>query len=821
MGDAMKTTIAPRGIVKSIKRVCRQATAALPALLALFVCMFAMLTPAWAATCAVSQFKEGLVGEYFNNMELNGAPTALRLDPAIDFIFDTASEPIGGVPPNLFSVRWTGEIVAPVSGPVTFSTSSDDGVRLWVNNQQIINNWTAHPATTDTALPIQLVAGQRYPIRLEYFQAYGLAVIQLRWSYNGSAPLPVPRASLTANTAGLNLSPSIEVSTTSSNFYISPASISVLVDGKPGNGVITRLELFEGTNKLGEFAGSPWTFNWNNVVPGTYTLRGRATDSNGVKGDSLPIQVTVSQPPLVYTGPYKEAARFLTQSTFGPTFDEILTLAQNNLFSTWLDQQFSLPIDAHWDYVENGERTGTSRYDGAMMESFWRQAVRGPDQLRQRVTFALSEIMVVSTVNSALGGEGFGLASHYDILNRNAFGNFRTLLEEVSLSPAMGKYLSHLANEKEDPASGRTPDENYAREVMQLFSIGLWQLNQDGTRKLDAQGKPIPTYTQKDILGMARVFTGWSWESTSRDEGGFRGWYTYPGYSHWRPLMVDYPQFHSTSAKEIINGVVIPPNTPPRESLRVALNTLFNHPNVGPFIGRQLIKRLVTSNPSPAYVSRVAAAFNNNSLNVRGDMKAVIRAVLLDPEARDSASARTNPQWGKVREPIIRYGHWLRAFDVKAQSGLYRIWNLEDPVYSLGQNPLRAPSVFNFFRPEYTPPGAIAAAQLTAPEFQIIHETTITGATNFFEDETRAMSPYDSDSLITTYTPEMAWADQPEKLIDRLNLILFSGELSNKTRATVLNAINAIKVNDYNWRERRVITAVFLLTVSPEYVVQK
>ncbi|NJR71986.1 MAG: DUF1800 domain-containing protein [Gammaproteobacteria bacterium] len=437
--------------------------------------------------------------------------------------------------------------------------------------------------------------------------------------------------------------------------------------------------------------------------------------------------------------------------------------------------------------------------------------------MRQRVAFALSELMVVSTENSALEIATFGIAGYYDMLNRNAFGNFRTLLEEVSLHPGDGLCIYRiLRNEKEDTVTGRTPDENYAREIMQLFAIGLWQLNSDGTRKLDGAGKPIPTYNQKDILGMAKVFTGWSWGGVVNNEAGWRGWSLPTGHTQWKTLMQDYPQYHSTSAKEIINGVVIPANTSARASLKIALDTLFNHPNAGPFIGKQLIKKLVTSNPSPAYVSRVTAAFNNNGAGVRGDMKSVIRAILLDIEARD-LSKTADSTWGKVREPIVRYGNWLRGFDVKSQSGLYRIWNLEDPVYSLGQNPFRSPSVFNFFKPDYTPPGAIARANLVAPEFQIIHETTLTGTTNFFEDEVRAIRPNNAEDLVANYAAELALADKPEALLDRLSLLLLAGDMKPTTRATILDAVNGIAMNAYDARERRVATAVFLTMASPEF----
>jgi uncharacterized protein (DUF1800 family) len=268
-----------------------------------------------------------------------------------------------------------------------------------------------------------------------------------------------------------------------------------------------------------------------------------------------------------------------------------------------------------------------SAYINAVMESFWLQAVRGPDQLRQRTVFALSQIFVVSNVNSSIDSEVGAHASYLDMLARNAFGNFRTLLEEVATHPAMGHYLSHFRNEREDEASGRIPDENFAREVMQLFTIGLWELNQDGSRRRDPAGEFIPTYAQDDVSGLARVFTGWSWGGPDRSVARWHGWV---GGRNWQEQMGNYPDFHSPSEKRFL-GVTIPAGTSGEESLRIALDRLFNHPNVGPFIGRQMIQRFVTSNPSPAYIARVAAAFNDNGQGVRGDMRAVLRAVLLDP----------------------------------------------------------------------------------------------------------------------------------------------------------------------------------------------
>lgn len=513
-----------------------------------------------------------------------------------------------------------------------------------------------------------------------------------------------------------------------------------------------------------------------------------------------------------------DAARLLIQATYGPTLAQInsvQTMGANN----WISAQFATPsMDTHWDYVVTrkgpiGCTVCDAKYINATMESFWTQAVRGPDQLRQRMVFALSELFVVSTVNSAVSIQADAHASYLDMLSRNAFGNFRTLLEEVSTHPTMGLYLSHMQNQKEDPTTGRIPDENYAREVMQLFSIGLWQLNPDGSRKKLANGSDIPTFTQADVMGLAKVFTGWSWSGADKSYNVWKGWSGQP----FKPQMQNFPLFHSSSEKRFL-GAVVPAGSTGEQSMKVAMDTLFNHPNVGPFIGSQLIKRFVTSNPSPAYIARVTQAFNNTN-GVRGDMKAVIRAVLMDPEARTNTKL-SDPQWGKLREPMIRFATWLRAFDAKTSGRgyFYSIWNLEDPVSSVGQNPLRAPSVFNWFRPSYAPPGEIMRRGLVAPEFQITHETTATGYANFVTWIVERGFGWNDTNLSSAYTAELALASNPPALMDHLNLLLVAGQMSATTRDTILTAVNAIPVTN---PRGRVFTAVSLVMLSPDFIVQK
>lgn len=516
------------------------------------------------------------------------------------------------------------------------------------------------------------------------------------------------------------------------------------------------------------------------------------------------------------------AARLLTQATYGPTTAEIDRVATIGP-SVWIEEQLNTaPSDTHWDYVmvRRGQPNCTvcdAAYINGVMESFWWQAVRGPDQLRQRTTQALSELFVISAVNSSISETPPAHASYLDMLARNAFGNFRTLLQEVSTHPAMAHYLSHMRNEKENAATGRLPDENFAREVMQLFSIGLWQLNQDGTRRVDSKGAYIPTYTNEDVMGLAKVFTGWSWNGPDRTLSRWMGW----GASsqdalNWRQQLQNYPEYHSASEKRFL-GVVIPTGTSGEASLKIAIDTLFNHPNTGPFIGKQLIQRLVTSNPSTAYVSRVAAAFNNNGSGVRGDMRAVLRAILLDTEARD-ASFTNQANWGKLREPMVRFGTWMRAFNARSAHGAYRIWNLEDNVSSLGQNPLRAPSVFNWFRPDYAPPGTILNSGLVAPEFQITHETTTTGYANFVITTVERGHGWNNTAIVANYAPEIALAANPTQLIDHLNVLLTAGRMSSATRQLITSAVTAVPASN---AAGRVHTAVTLTMLSPEFIVQK
>ncbi len=523
----------------------------------------------------------------------------------------------------------------------------------------------------------------------------------------------------------------------------------------------------------------------------------------------------------------EEAARFLAQATFGPTDASITALAASH-YVTWLNAQFNLPARSHRAYMEQRQATlaaaSQTLSQTQFRESYWAQALTADDQLRQRAAFALSQIFVVSFVDGNLSNQPRGVASYYDMLGDKAFGNFRDLLESVTLHPMMGLYLTHLRNQKEDLNSGRMPDENYAREVMQLLTIGLYELNNDGSLR---GGRATETYSHDDIKGLAKVLTGFSWYAGPNlaDRTSRRFWGQDPHADRdWQPMQA-YNSFHSVSEKRFLGAVIPASGTANAEAdLRIALDTLFNHPNVGPFIGKQLIQRLVTSNPSPQYVARVAAAFNDNGSGVRGDMKAVFRAILLDTEARNPNTASNT--FGKMREPVLRLSHLLRAFKARSTSGNYTgLDNTDNASNNLGQTAMRAPSVFNFYRPGYTPPNTAAAdAGLVAPELQLTNEVSVAGYLNIIRGW---LGVNNSRDIQMDFSTEMAMAHDAEALVDRLNLLLLSGQMSNALRSQVLAGINGRNIpstnqtNIDNARRDRVVIGILLTLASPEYVIQK
>lgn len=526
---------------------------------------------------------------------------------------------------------------------------------------------------------------------------------------------------------------------------------------------------------------------------------GSESDSGG--GGIIPVPTT---PPTAV-----EASRFLSQASMGATRDEIVRV-QTVGYSAWIDEQMAMAASGtRWDWLVAG---GHSAIDKKNSESGadacqWVKLISAPDTLRQRVTLALSEIAVTSIAGFSGGWNAFSGAAYLDMLEANAFGNYRTLLQQISTSAAMGEYLTFRNNAKFNARTGALPDENYAREIMQLFTIGLVQLNLDGTPKL-SNGVAQETYTLDDITGLARVFTGWNYDmagATNNDAPDFK-----------RRPMIQTASRHETGEKKFL-GTTIVAGTDGVASLTQALDAIFAHANVGPFISRQLIQRLVCSNPSAAYVSRVAAVFNNDGKNVKGNLKAVIKAILLDSEARGAAGL-TAAGFGKLREPILRFTGWARAFKATSPGNLWAIGNTSDPASRLGQSPLRSGSVFNFFRPGYVPPNtAIGSAGMVAPEFQITNESTVVGYVNFLQSViSRGIGDVKAD-----YTPLLPMADTAQVLLDELNLVLAAGQLSAATMTLIVTAIDSMPKGTDSARLNRIYAALVMVIAAPEFIVQK
>lgn len=521
-------------------------------------------------------------------------------------------------------------------------------------------------------------------------------------------------------------------------------------------------------------------------------------------------------PPAVASAPADDtaAARFLTQATFGPTLADIARVKELG-YHGWIDEQMAAPPSHHraltvaeFLAVPDGAKGNGTRPGWQHRISAWfKIALNGPDQLRQRVAFALSEILVISDDVELLSQWQEGVANYYDILSAHAFGNFRNLLQDVTLSPIMGIYLSHLRNPKADPATGSSPDENYAREIMQLFTIGLHELHPDGTRRLDAFGRPIPTYDNEVITETARVLTGWAFHHANpADASRFRR-----GEADFLNAMSLYPDFHDDGAKTIVTGRVLPAGQGGEADLRQLLDTLFTHPNTGPFIARHLIQRLVTSNPSPAFVYRVAQVFADNGRGERGDLGAVVRAILTDHEARSETVAR-QPGAGKLREPLLRLTALFRTLAVSAPDGRLDVPELDTWIE---QQPLGADSVFNFFTPDYAPPGPLAAAGLVAPEFQILTDTTAIAGPNLYYAHI-FQRPNDIRMSFDRLLPQL---DDPDALLATLNLLLAGNALSPPTLERLRRAWDDLPADLST--DDRLGSLVYLVMMAPEAAVQR
>ncbi len=551
-----------------------------------------------------------------------------------------------------------------------------------------------------------------------------------------------------------------------------------------------------------------------------------------------------------------EAARFLDQATYGGRLQDIAHLRQIG-YQAWLDEQFLANVSRqkpYLDWVMQDQEDGV--YQAQRVEAFFIHAAQladpsAPllthnDQLRQRVTFALSEMMVVSDKNASLLFQPWALADYYDTLATHALGNYRDLLEAVTLHPAMGRYLSMMGNRKSDAALNIRPDENYAREVLQLFSIGLTELNLDGTERLSG-GNPIPTYGQNTVRGFAHVFTGWNFINCSAAE--YAAEECEPGNPYeapWVTPMAPVEAFHdNTTDKQLLiypgavpaSGLLIHGGNAQQE-MDAALDNIFNHPNVGPFVSRHLIQRLVTSNPTPAYVERVATVFNDNGQGVRGDLRAVVRAILLDAEARNGPSLAP-ATFGKVREPITKLVRLWRIAPGVSVNG--RVFRYSHPRDEYGQRPLSAPSVFNFFKPDFAQPGEIRDAGLLSPEFQIHTDTQLVSAPNaldsrifYFYVGSRYSYAWENgqpvpEETLMDYGALKVLAADPAALVDHLDLVMLSGQMSDYMRDLLIarlegdppDALPGPPENHDDVALFRVQQALYLIATSPEFSIQK
>ncbi len=519
-----------------------------------------------------------------------------------------------------------------------------------------------------------------------------------------------------------------------------------------------------------------------------------------------------------------DVANFRALAGFGSSHDE-----QKNLLGTdaadWLAQQFKASPTYYLDSLLNRQASGAEFYNWEHRAAFWDAMVKNEDELRLRMVYALSQILVAS--DEAMGDQPLTMAYYMDVLSKNAFGNYRDLLQDITYSPAMAKYLTYMRNRKGNPKTGRMPDENYAREIMQLFTIGLVELEMDGTPKLE-NGSPVETYTNDDIIGLARVFTGLTYKGP-----GFWEKDDDAGYSK----LVAYADRHSELEKSFL-GKTINAGTGPEDSINQALDHLFEHPNVAPFISKQLIQRFTMSHPSPDYVRRVAQAFESGSFMApndtvfgtgeRGDLKATLAAILLDEDVLPGAAKSEST--GKIREPILRWVHWAKAFEV-AEVSARNEWTLlySEKSKRLSQRPFGSPSVFNFYRPGYVAPGSeTGKANLTAPEFQIVHEGGVIGYANFMSDFILDRSSTVDDTwntFIPDYTREMTMVDDPDALIQHLDNLLLAGRMSDQTRDRIKLVLAEMPIredvdNTEQDKFARIGVAITMTVTDPAFAIQ-
>jgi uncharacterized protein (DUF1800 family) len=514
------------------------------------------------------------------------------------------------------------------------------------------------------------------------------------------------------------------------------------------------------------------------------------------------VEAPIPNPPPPGPPTPARAHRFLQQATMGAT-PALVSQVQSIGYDAFLEQQFAQPMSTYTAFVDAASTSNDSGRLGALRSRFFINALQGPDQLRQRVAFALSQLWVTSTNDVS---DGRGMARYQDVMVRHAFGNFYNLITEATLHPIMGAYLDMVNNDKPNPALGRTANENFARELLQLFTIGLYETWPSGALKLDAAGAPVPTYDQDVIEELARVFTGWTYESPTC---------TFNCQPNYLVQMELSPANHDIGQKTILGGLVLPPNQPGTQDLSDTLYTAFTHPNTGPFVGRHLIQQLVTSNPSKGYVARVAKVFNDDGTGTRGNLRAVVKAVLLDVEARRDPVGDGN--FGRAVEPALFITQYVRGLGATGQG-----YGLAERSAQLEQQVFGAPTVFNFFQPDFQVPGTT----ILGPPIQIYTESNAVRRNNLintFIYQTIGLPGYapggsSTVSFTTAMQPFIQSAGNPGGLVDLLADRLMPGRMTPTMRQVIVNAVTATPANDPTNRAR---TALYLMATSPTYNVNR
>jgi len=761
---------------------------------------------------------------------------------ATDVVTIAATDPsadTGGSNPGAFTVTRTGD----TSGPLTVTYSVGGTAVNGVDYQGLSGSVTlpAYVASVPIAVTpnptLSTSPSSSVILTLASGSAYTVGSPNAATVTITNVPTTLYIAQLRP-TSGASASTGSGVATILISADGSLASVSVSYSNLSSDEVVAHLaiggDMNNGTYVLNLPNGQVSDLEWRPTAAGTYSAAqvvsalqsgnlyveiDTATYPSGelggqfITGAGSQVFTPPAAPPAINLSTVADAPRFLTQATFGPTTADIATL-QSEGYAAWITNQMAVPETSQRAATDADANafppTGTFEVtQNNRQAAWWKIVVTAPDQLRQRVAFALSEIFVTSDVASQLANQPDGLADYNDLLANDAFGNFRTLLQDVTLSPAMGNYLNMLENAAANPAKGTAADENYAREVQQLFTIGLNELQPDGTLMLDSNGLPIPTYTQNEIVQTANVFTGWGYTSAATNPS-FYG--TAANFD--QPMML-YPAYHDNTQKTIVSNIVLPANEGGAADLKAELDALFNHANTGPFICSQLIQRLVTSNPSPGYVYRVAQVFANDGTGTRGNMAAVVKAILLDYEARSPTEAAESG-YGKLKEPLLRMTAMYRAFGAAAADGRFAIFN---PQTNLDEAALRSPTVFNFFDPGYVQQGALASAGLLAPEFEITTASTAISVPNNIYSAIYTTTPPASTTIALNLASLTANSTNPAAMVATLNQLLCANMMSTQTQQSIVSALTAAPASTTPTALAE--EALYLVSTSPDAAIQR